>query len=295
MIGRVGILLALETDAHVLGVFEAVLADDVGISTDTLEVTTVNLYTRLVGEHLHEDTGLRRVEAGTYLCVVTLTILICVQAEIVVIACSVLNLIKVRLDAVANGMRRAEIHRGALYRLYFTRGDVELVTRGEVVGIHIEHLIVTGLGEVSTEIVVVVVGLIDDGRTICLSLPCHVEDVVCRYLVSRDSHHLAGESILSVSSHNRQLQDGVANLLSVVHLMHPTRVATTMQAVRTIVFLQLIRCLTKGELAFLDAVGITADTGSVVRRTVEGVGILGDVVKAEDDIRGLAILVGNDQ
>ena len=68
-----------------------------------------------------------------------------------------------------------------------------------------------------------------------------------------------------------------------------------MQAVRTIVFLQLILRLTKGELAFLDAVGITTDTGSVVRRTVEGVGILGDVVKAEDDIRGLAILVGDNQ
>ena len=110
MIGRGGILLALETDAHVLGVFETVLADDRGIGTDTLEVTAVDLYTRLVGEHLHEDTRLGAVKAGSNLCVVALTGLIGVQAEVVVITCGILYLVEVRLDAVADGMRLTEVH-----------------------------------------------------------------------------------------------------------------------------------------------------------------------------------------
>ena len=156
-------------------------------------------------------------------------------------------------------------------------------------------MVVAGLGEVATQIVVVVIGLIDDRGLIGLSLPGHVEDVVGSDLVSRDCHHLAREAVLAVSSHNRQFQDRVANLLGIVHLMHPSGVATTMKAIRTIVLLQLILFLAEGELTFLDAIGITSYTRSVVRGTVEGVGILGDVVKAQHDIRGFTVLVGNNQ
>ena len=42
--------------------------------------------------------------------------------------------------------------------------------------------------------------------------------------------------------------------------MHPARVATTMQAVGTIVAFQLILGLVEGELRILDAVSITTDT-----------------------------------
>ena len=115
MIGRVGIFLALETHTYVLGIFETMLADDVGIGTDTLEVSAINLYTGLVGKHLHEDARLRRVEAGANLSVIALTVFIGVQAEIMVITCGVLNLIEVGLNAIANGVWGTEVHWGAFH------------------------------------------------------------------------------------------------------------------------------------------------------------------------------------
>jgi hypothetical protein len=59
MVGRIRILLALQANAYVLRVGETVLACDLGIWTYTLEVSTIYLNTRFVGEHLHEDTCLR--------------------------------------------------------------------------------------------------------------------------------------------------------------------------------------------------------------------------------------------
>ena len=59
MVGRIGILLALEADTHVLGVGDAMLAGNILIGTDALEVTAIYLYARLVGKHLHEDACLR--------------------------------------------------------------------------------------------------------------------------------------------------------------------------------------------------------------------------------------------
>ena len=62
LIGAVGELLALQADTDVLRVLLAALADDVGILANTLEVTAIHLYTRLVGEHLHKDTSLGTVK-----------------------------------------------------------------------------------------------------------------------------------------------------------------------------------------------------------------------------------------
>ena len=63
LVGRIRILLALQADAHVLRI-GTMLVLDVQFVADTLEVTAVDLHTRLVGIHLHEDTGLGAVEAG---------------------------------------------------------------------------------------------------------------------------------------------------------------------------------------------------------------------------------------
>ena len=204
MIGRVGILLALETDAHVLGIGDAMLTDNGCIGTDTLEITTVDLYAGFISKHLHKDAGLRTVETGTDYRIVALTVLLGVQAEVVIITCCILDLVKVGLDTVTDSMRSTEIHRGSLYGLDLTCGNVEFVARGEIVGIHIEYLVIAGLSEVATQIVVVVVRLVDDGRTIALSLPGHVEDVVGSDLVGSDSHHFARESVLTIVSDDGQ-------------------------------------------------------------------------------------------
>ena len=130
-----------------LRILQTVLADDVGILANALEITAVNLNARLVGEHLHEDTGLGTVQRGANLSVVALTVLIGIQTVVVVVTGSVLNLVELTVDRVADSMRCAEIHSSTLYRLNLACGDVELVRRRKVVGIHVEHLVVGCLGE----------------------------------------------------------------------------------------------------------------------------------------------------
>ncbi len=75
LVGRIRIFLTLQADADVLWI-GTVLVLDVQFVANTLEITTVYLYTRLVGKHFHEDTSLGRIEAGANLCVVALAILI---------------------------------------------------------------------------------------------------------------------------------------------------------------------------------------------------------------------------
>lgn len=50
LVWRIWIFLALQTNAYVLGIFDAVLAAD----ASALEVACVALHTRLVGVHFHE-------------------------------------------------------------------------------------------------------------------------------------------------------------------------------------------------------------------------------------------------
>ena len=114
LVGRIRKLLALQADAHVLRI-GSMLVLDIQFVADTLEVTAVHLNTRLVGEHLHENTGLGAVKAGTYLLVVALSFRKGVQTPVVVVTTGILDLVELRLDAVAEGMRRTEVHRGTLH------------------------------------------------------------------------------------------------------------------------------------------------------------------------------------
>ena len=61
LVGAVGELLALQADTHVLRI-GTVLVLYVQLIANTLEVATIYLYARLVGKHLHEDTGLGAIE-----------------------------------------------------------------------------------------------------------------------------------------------------------------------------------------------------------------------------------------
>ena len=65
-----------------------------------------------------------------------------------------------------------------------------------------------------------------------------------------------------------------------------------MQAVRTVVALQLIHRVAQLELSILDAVGVAAYAGTIVRGRIQRVGILLDVVETQYHVSGLAILVG---
>ena len=93
LVGRIRILLAFETYADMLRI-RTMLVLDVQLVANTLEVTAVNLYARLVGEHLHEDTCLGAVEACADLSIIALTVLIGVQTPVVVVTTGILNLVE---------------------------------------------------------------------------------------------------------------------------------------------------------------------------------------------------------
>lgn len=79
------------------------------------------------------------------------------------------------------------------------------------------------------------IGLVDNGRLVCLCLPCDVQHIVRTYLIYSSSGDFAGEAILTVLGYDGQTQDGIANLLGIVNLIHPTCSTTTMQAVLVVV------------------------------------------------------------
>ena len=108
-----------------LRVFLAALADDVGILANTLEVTAIYLYARLVGEHLQEDARLGRVQRGADSLVVTFAVLVGVQAPVVVETCGVLDLVKLLVvDVQAQRSSYTEVHRRTFYGLYLARCHV---------------------------------------------------------------------------------------------------------------------------------------------------------------------------
>ena len=102
-------------------------------------------------------------------------------------------------------MRGTEVHRRALNGKNLSSRHIAEVSLGEVVGIHVEHLVVAGVLQVAAQVVVVVVGLVDDGRLVSLSLPRDVQRVVVCNLVGGDGSNGAGESVLAVLGHDGKL------------------------------------------------------------------------------------------
>ena len=161
-------------------------------------------------------------------------------------------------------MRSTEIHGGTLNRLDLSCRNVELVAGCEVVGIHIQYHVVGSILEVAVQIVIVVVGLVDNGLLVGSSLPGHIQRVVRCHLIGSNGRHLSGESVLTVFSYDGQLQDGVANQLGIVHLIHPACGTTTMKTVLSVVLLQLIGRIAQDELSLGNTVGIATYAGTVV-------------------------------
>ena len=105
-------------------------------------------------------------------------------------------------------------------------------------------------------------GLIDDSGFVGGSLPSDVEGVAIDNLISGSCRYGAGESVLAVLSNDGQFQCLVVNLLGLVDLVHPTRIATAMQTVVTsvvlVVLLQLDGVTIQYEATHVDAVSIAA-------------------------------------
>ena len=94
-------------------------------NTCALEVTCINLDSWLIGEDFKEDSALWRVEACADGLVVALAILIGVQTPVVVVTCSVLDLVEAVIYLLANLGRSAEVHWSSFYVLDFTCWNIE--------------------------------------------------------------------------------------------------------------------------------------------------------------------------
>ena len=134
LVWRVWIFLTFEANRHLLRIFDAVLAAD----ACALEVAGIYLYARLVGVHLKEDAGNRRIKCGANLSVVALTVLICVKTPVVVVTGSILYLLECSVnDSLLYGVWLAEVHRGSFYRSYLACCHIGLVGWCVVVSINI--------------------------------------------------------------------------------------------------------------------------------------------------------------
>ena len=272
-----------------LGIFHPVLARD----ARALEVARVDLQARFVGEHFEQDARLGRVEAGGYFGHVALAVLEGVQAPVVVVARGILDLFECRVAGLADGLGLAEVHRRALHALDFARGDIEFVARCEAVGIDVHHLVEGILRRVAAQVEIGVIGHVDHGLLVGRGLKGDVERVVAFHGVGGLGLHRAGETVVAVGRGEREHHARVGAALDVVYLVDPARVAAPVQTVAVVVVAQGVLFATGGEPCPLDAVGVAAHGRTVVRRRVERVGILRDVVVAQHHVGGLAVLVGH--
>ena len=272
-----------------LGIFHSVLA----CNASALEVAGIYLYSRFVGEHLEQDACDRRIERGAYLGVVALSVLVCVQTPVMVVASGVLYLLICSVvDCLADGMRLAEVHRCALHRLYLARCHVCVVGRGEIVGIDIQHHVCSLFRRVAVEVEVAVIGHVYHRLLVCRCLESDVESIVAEYLVCCSGLHCSREVVVAVRRHESHDESSVVGLFCIIHLIHPSR-RTAMQAMAEVVLRQLVVLAVHVKMALVYSVGISAHGRSVVARTVHRVGILPDVVVAEHHVSRLAVLVGN--
>ena len=128
------------------GIFNAVLAG----YTCSLEVCCVDLKSWLICEYLKENSCVWRVEAGSNTLVITLAVLVCVEAPVVVKTIGVLNLME---GCVANTFVErtllVEIHGSAINVANLARCHVCTVRRGEFVSVYIENHVCTGLAGIA--------------------------------------------------------------------------------------------------------------------------------------------------
>ena len=146
------------------------------------------------------------------------------------------------MDTVTYSMRSAEIHCSTSYRKNLTRCHVGSVRGSEIISINIEYLVITRFGEITTKIVVVVVGHVDDRFLVGSGFPNDVKGVVGSYLISGSGGNSTGESIFSVWSYDGEFENRVTNLFGIIDFMHPSGISTSVKAMEGIVLTQLVGC-----------------------------------------------------
>ena len=209
-----------------------------------------------------------------------------------VVTCGIVDLVESSIgDGLLNSVGLTEVHRGTGHVTDLTRWDVFSVRRGELVGVDIHDLVCADLRRITVEVEIGVVGHVDDSLLISSSLKGDVERVVTLHKVGGSCFYCARESILTVGGSNGEGHTAVGLCLHIIYLMEPSGVATTMECVLIVVGTKLIDFAAYSDLCILDAVGIAANTGTIVGGTVQSVGILTDIVIAKHYVGGLSLFI----
>ena len=167
-------------------------------NTCSLEVTGVNLDSWLVGEYFEEDSALRRVEAGANSLVIALAILIGVQAPVMVVTCSVLNLVEAVIYLLANLCWSTEIHWSSFYVLNLSCWNVKRICRCEIISIDVHNLVETFLGWVAIQVEVAMVCHVDHSLLIGSCTKFNVKRIVALNCIFSSSSYVAWETILTI-------------------------------------------------------------------------------------------------
>lgn len=247
------------------------------------EVAGIDLDARFVGIDIEDDAGLGRFEGGTWAGDVAAG----VEHPVVVVAFAVLQLNEIIVDAGANGNGGTEIHIGTFNGSYFAGGHEGAVYGSVGIGVDGEQIVGVGLGGIAVEVEIGMVCHVDDGGAVGFGAVADVDGIVVGEREGDFAGQITGEAFFAVSREASQFKSLVAELLGIEYLILIAP-GTAMQAVAVVVLRQLIFHAIYGDLALIDAIGITADGGAEVRRIFD---VILNGLEAQYDITHHAVLI----
>ena len=252
-----------------------------------LEVSRVNLNTRLVRVHVHLDARTWVKHDGANLVLVTLG----VEHPVVVVTATYRNHLGVVLVEVStDGLRSEEVKHRALHRTNLTRWDEVVVARRVVVSVHIQDRLVDGVVQVTRKIEVSVVRHVEHSSCISRAVISDGDGVVVGQLKLHRCHNRAGELVVAILRSALECERLLSSFHHVIHLILPTRVATMQASHAIVVLVQRHRRSIVSVLTVVDAVRIAANGTTEVSLKIPWKIVL-DLVETTGNVNKLAILV----
>ena len=178
----------------------------------------------------------------------------------------------------------AEVERRAGDGCVTVERDPRRVDRGELVGLHHQHVLVDRPGALAVQVEVGVVGQVDDGGGVSGRLHQHLHGVALDPIGDRRRHR-PGESLVTVRAGQRQ-HDLVGGVPHDVPETYVEPVRPAVQAVAPVVGAHLHLAAIEHEAAAGDAVGVAAHRAADV---VAARQTLGDVRVSEHHVAAYAV------
>ena len=282
VVGAVGIFLGLEGQRLAVAEGFAVLAVDRAVE----EITAVELQGGLVAQHLDGASRSGFPDCGGRLDAVGAP---AVDDPVVVVTAAVAQLFVVGPDALADGMRLAEIERRARYVGDLTRGDQHRIDGRGAAGVDRQHVVEDGAVAFALEVEEGVVREVHDGGFVGRGVVVDAELVSGRERVGHANLQVARESLFAVGVRVGQHEPVVGGRYHVPDDAVQS-VQTSVERLSVVVLRQGVFHAVEREAAAGDAVGIGAHDGA--EEALAGVvDVAGERVVAQYDILVTALAV----